>query len=117
RLACFQVVGSESVARALSPWVVLKFGGTSVSSLTNWQNIAKVVKARVAGGARVLVVHSAVSGITDKLEKLLDAAFQQKHDEAMAAIESRHRQLAAELGVAVGPEIERHFTELKQIAA
>jgi diaminopimelate decarboxylase/aspartate kinase len=105
------------VARALSPWVVLKFGGTSVSSLTNWQNIAKVVKARVAGGARVLVVHSAVSGITDKLEKLLDAAFQQKHDEAMAAIESRHRQLAAELGVAVGPEIERHFTELKQIAA
>ncbi|HVY79643.1 MAG TPA: bifunctional aspartate kinase/diaminopimelate decarboxylase [Steroidobacteraceae bacterium] len=105
------------MARALSPWVVLKFGGTSVSSLTNWQNIAKVVKARVASGARVLVVHSAVSGITDKLEKLLDAAFQQKHDEAMAAIESRHRQLAAELGVPVGPELERHFIELKQIAA
>ena len=105
------------MARALSPWVVLKFGGTSVSSLTNWQNIAAVVKARVAGGARVLVVHSAVTGITDKLEKLLDAAFQQKHEEAMAAIETRHRQLAAELGVPVGPEMERHFTELKQIAA
>jgi diaminopimelate decarboxylase/aspartate kinase len=105
------------VARASSPWVVLKFGGTSVSSLINWQNIARVLKARVAGGARVLVVHSAVTGITDKLEKLLDAAFQQKHEEAMAAIESRHRQLAAELGVPVGPELERHFTELKQIAA
>ena len=105
------------MARALSPWVVLKFGGTSVSSLTNWQNIAAVVKARLAGGARVLVVHSAVTGVTDKLEKLLDAAFQQKHEEAMAAIESRHRGLAAELGVPVGPELEQHFTELKQIAA
>jgi diaminopimelate decarboxylase/aspartate kinase len=65
----------------------------------------------------VLVVHSAVTGITDKLEKLLDAALQQKHEEALAAIETRHRQLAAELGVPVGPELERHFTELKQIAA
>ncbi len=105
------------MARAHSPWVVLKFGGTSVSSLTNWKNIAAVVKARVADGARVLVVHSAVTGITDKLEKLLDAAFQQKHEDMVAAIESRHRQLAAELGVPVGPELERHFTELRQVAA
>jgi diaminopimelate decarboxylase/aspartate kinase len=105
------------VARALSPWVVLKFGGTSVSSLTNWQNIATVVKARVAAGERVLVVHSAVTGITDKLEKLLDAAFQQKHEEALAAIEERHRKLAADLGIPVPPEVEKHFTELRQIAA
>jgi diaminopimelate decarboxylase/aspartate kinase len=105
------------VARALSPWVVLKFGGTSVSSLTNWQNIASVVKARVASGERVLVVHSAITGITDKLERLLDAAFQQKHEEALTAIETRHRQLAADLGIPVPPEVERHLTELRQIAA
>jgi diaminopimelate decarboxylase/aspartate kinase len=105
------------VARALSSWVVLKFGGTSVSSLTNWRNIAGVVKTRLASGSRVLVVHSAVTGVTDKLEKLLEAAFQQKHEEALAGIESRHRQLAAELGVPVGPELERHFSDLKQIAA
>lgn len=105
------------MARALSSWVVLKFGGTSVSSLNNWRNIASVVKARSASGARVLVVHSAVTGITDKLEKLLDAALHQKHEEALAAIEDRHRQLAAELGVPVTPELEQHFTDLKQIAA
>ncbi|HEV7714388.1 MAG TPA: hypothetical protein VGO53_02265, partial [Steroidobacteraceae bacterium] len=105
------------MARALSSWVVLKFGGTSVSSLANWKNIADVVKARVADGAAVLVVHSAVTGITDKLEKLLDAALQQKHEEAFAVIETRHRQLAADLGVAVSPALERHFSELKQIAA
>ena len=106
------------MSRASSPsWVVLKFGGTSVSSLTNWRNIAAVVKARAAQGSRVLVVHSAVTGITDKLEKLLDAALQKKHDEAMAAIESRHRQLAAELGIPVSAELERYFSDLKQIAA
>jgi len=105
------------VTRAHSSWVVLKFGGTSVSTLANWKNIAGVVKKRSATGAPVLVVHSAVSGITDKLEKLLEAALQQKHEEAMAVIEKRHRDLAAELGVAVGPELEKYFSELKQIAA
>ena len=57
------------MTRAHSAWVVLKFGGTSVSSLANWKNIAAVVKKRGATGAQVLVVHSAVTGITDKLEK------------------------------------------------
>ena len=105
------------MARAHSPWVVLKFGGTSVSSLANWQNIAAVVKDRTASGAQVLIVHSAVTGITDKLEKLLDAALHQQTEEALAVIEARHRQLAAELGIPVSAELERYFSELKQIAA
>jgi diaminopimelate decarboxylase/aspartate kinase len=110
------------VTRAHSSWVVLKFGGTSVSSLANWKNIAAIVKKRCAAGvsggkAQVLVVHSAVTGITDKLEKLLEAALQQKHEEAMAVIEKRHRDLAAELGVPIGPALEKHFSELRQIAA
>ena len=53
--------------------VVQKFGGTSVSTLSNWRNIAEVVKRRRAEGAQVLIVHSAVSKITDGLEKLLAA--------------------------------------------
>ena len=55
------------MTRTASAWIVLKFGGTSVSSLNNWRNIAKVAAARAAGGARVLIVHSAVTGITDRL--------------------------------------------------
>ena len=61
-------------ARSTSRWVVVKFGGTSVSSLANWRNIALVVKRRQESGHRVLVVHSAISKITDLLEKLLAAA-------------------------------------------
>ena len=54
-----------------SPWVVLKFGGTSVSSANNWKNVAAVVRMRLAEGVRPVVVHSALSGITDRLEQLL----------------------------------------------
>ena len=45
-------------ARGGSSWIVLKFGGTSVSSLETWRNIAAVVRARLGGGARVLCVRT-----------------------------------------------------------
>jgi len=105
------------VAPTAPSWNILKFGGTSVSSAANWRNIAQVVAARRAGGDRVLVVHSAITGITDRLERLLAAALKGAHAEVLASIEERHRALAAELGIDVGPELERHFAELGQIAA
>jgi diaminopimelate decarboxylase/aspartate kinase len=104
------------VSRAAPAWIVLKFGGTSVSTLANWRNIASVVQARLTGGARVLIVHSAITGITDGLEKLLAAALEQKHEAALAAIETRHRQLATELGIELGAALEKQFADLRQIA-
>ncbi len=68
-------------------------------------------------GARVLIVHSAVTGITDSLERLLDSAVGQGHEEELRAIEERHRRLAAEIGVPPGDEVERHLAELREIAA
>ncbi len=100
-----------------SPWSVLKFGGTSVSSLANWRNIAKVTAARRAEGRRVLIVHSALTGITDLLEKLLEAALRGAQDEVLPSIEARHRALATELGITLGPELEHHFAELHELAA
>ena len=57
-----------------SPWIVLKFGGTSVSSVTNWKSVAGVLRSRLEAGLRPVVVHSALSGITDRLEQLLEKA-------------------------------------------
>jgi diaminopimelate decarboxylase/aspartate kinase len=105
------------VTRTPSAWIVLKFGGTSVSSLANWNNIARVAADRQAGGARVLIVHSAISGITDRLERLLDAAIGHAQEEELRAIEERHRQLAAELSVPLGEDVERRLAELREIAA
>ncbi|MFI4866191.1 MAG: bifunctional aspartate kinase/diaminopimelate decarboxylase [Steroidobacterales bacterium] len=104
-------------ARGASSWIVLKFGGTSVSSVETWRNVAAVVRARLADGARVLVVHSAVSGITDRLEKLLAAALGGAHQSVLASIEERHRALADELGIGVSAELEAYFAALRQMAA
>jgi diaminopimelate decarboxylase/aspartate kinase len=103
--------------RPESVWVVLKFGGTSVSTAANWRNIAAVVRERLTAGVRVLVVHSAISGITDRLEKLLAAALAGAHEPVMQAIEERHRLLADELGIGISPELKQYFTELRQISA
>ncbi len=105
------------MTRTPSAWIVLKFGGTSVSTLANWTNIARVAAARRAGGARLLIVHSAVTGVTDRLERLLDGATGEAQEEQLRAIEERHRTLASELGVTLGEEIERLLAELREIAA
>ena len=104
------------MTRTASAWIVLKFGGTSVSSLNNWRNIARIAAQRAAGDARVLIVHSAVTGITDRLERLLDSALIRAHDDELRAIEERHHKLAAELGISIG-DVEKHLQELRQIAA
>ncbi len=105
------------MARTDSAWYVLKFGGTSVSSLSNWRNIARVAAARRSEGAHVLIVHSALTGITDRLEKLLEASLLGSPDEILAGIRDEHLKLATDLGIDPGPELERHFVELRQTAA
>ena len=105
------------ILRDQSDWVVLKFGGTSVSSHANWNNIASVVRARLTAGTRVLVVHSALSGITDRLDALLAAAPAGSHEPVLKSIEQRHHALASELGIGVSAELERYFFELRQVAA
>ncbi len=103
--------------RHASHWIVVKFGGTSVSSLANWRHIADIVRDRLQAGGRVLVVHSAITGVTDALEKLLAAALSRAPQAAFAALEERHRQLATELGVAFDGSVVNRLEELRQIAA
>ena len=100
-----------------TPFVVLKFGGTSVSSAANWRNIRDVLKARLAEGVQPVVVHSALSGITDRLEALLGEAVHGRHAPVLAAIAARHEALAADLGIALPDGVRRHLEDLGQIAA
>jgi diaminopimelate decarboxylase/aspartate kinase len=98
-------------------WVVLKFGGTSVSSADNWRNIAGVVRDRIAAGLRPLVVHSALSGITDRLEALLPAAVMGIHAPILQEIETAHRALARLLSIVPDARFEAFLTELQQMTA
>ena len=82
------------------PWVVLKFGGTSVSSRRQLAQHLAVLKERIAGGQRPVVVHSALSGVTDRLEALLGAALRAAGTRRrLEAAREVHRELARDLGI------------------
>ena len=88
------------------PWVVLKFGGTSVASFEHWRTIAREVAAR-AERARVVVVCSALAGVTDLLERAVAAARAGIESNALAGIERAHAGLAATAGLdPAGPALE-----------
>ena len=80
-------------------WIVLKFGGTSVSSAASWATIADVVSHRVDEGYRPLVVLSAVAGVTAGLEALASAGLDGGQAPLISEIDARHDTLASELGL------------------
>jgi diaminopimelate decarboxylase/aspartate kinase len=96
---------------------VLKFGGTSVSNEPNWRSIAATVTDRVADGSAVLVVHSALSGVTDRLERLFAAAVEGRHAPELLALRERHAALAAELGLGAVPAFDAQFAALEACVA
>jgi diaminopimelate decarboxylase/aspartate kinase len=98
------------------PWVVLKFGGTSVSTPERWATIAGLVERRIEEGLRPLVVCSALAGISNRLEALLGLAVQERHEEALAAIRERHLELGTGLGLDAGELLEADFEELSRLA-
>ena len=97
----------------MARWVVLKFGGTSVSTVERWRTIAALAEARLEAGLRPLIVCSALSGISDRLEQVLALAAESQGQQgrqgqegsyaaAFAAIVARHRELGAALGLDEG---------------
>ena len=91
--------GSEERSADSPRWIVLKFGGTSVSTAANWATIASVLRQRLEVGYRPLLVHSALSGVTNQLEALAAKALAREHAPILADIDERHDRLAAELGL------------------
>jgi diaminopimelate decarboxylase/aspartate kinase len=100
----------------VAPWVILKFGGTSVSSAANWAVIERVVRERVAQGKRPLIVHSALAGVSDRLDAIARSGEGSDPVEAIDAIERQHRTLAAALGLDGDTICDPWFRELRQLA-
>jgi len=48
--------------------LILKFGGTSVGTIEKIKNVANIVKKKISEGSEVIVVVSAMSGVTDELK-------------------------------------------------
>jgi len=106
---------SEDVAR--SPWVVLKFGGTSVSSAESWATIAGLVRNRLAAELKPVVVHSALQGVSNKLLAALQAAAAGERTGLVAEIREQHYELARQLGVDGPALLNETLHELEQLIA
>lgn len=98
-------------------WLVLKFGGTSVSTRKAWENIRDILAMRAEEfpECQVLVVCSAVSKVSDQLDGLLEAAMQERHGEVLDKLRERHQQLADELSLDIGL-LDDDFRELERVA-
>jgi len=97
-----------------APWVVLKFGGTSVATAERWRTILDLAAARRAAGMRVLVVVSALSGITDALKALCRCA-PSGREAACASVVARHRELAVQMQLADVARVEHWLASLRAL--
>ena len=79
-------------------WLVLKFGGTSVSGKRQWATIELLARQRLEQGYRVVLVCSAMAGVTNALQHIAEQANGHNKNE-IGKILSRHRQLATDLGI------------------
>jgi len=77
---------------------ILKFGGTSVGSVESIRAVLAIVKESYDAGEKPLVVLSAMSGITNLLTKMAEAAAEGiLFDEDLKQIEERHFEVVKKL--------------------
>ncbi|WP_133499503.1 bifunctional aspartate kinase/diaminopimelate decarboxylase [Cognatilysobacter terrigena] len=102
---------------ASTRWVVLKFGGTSVSRRTRWDTIGRLAGKRAKDeNARVLVVVSALSGVTNELQAIANSGAGEATDAKVAALVARHREFAAELGLDADVVLAERLAALQALA-
>ncbi|MCL4720515.1 MAG: bifunctional aspartate kinase/diaminopimelate decarboxylase, partial [Gammaproteobacteria bacterium] len=99
------------------PWVVLKFGGTSVSTVERWATIRDLVRQRQAEGYRPVVVHSALATVSNRLEELLRLPAAREPSAALGELRTLHLKLADAMGVGGEAALSGYFAELEQLVA
>jgi len=104
----------ENAAR---PWVVMKFGGTSVAAPDRWAAIAELARKRLSEGERVFLVHSALAGVSNQLERAPDDLLEGRGREALDAAETAHRDFCAAAGLNADALLGGAFERMRQLAA
>lgn len=93
--------------------IVTKFGGTSVSTRNTWNNIASITKKHINSGVQPVIVCSALTQVSNKLEKAIEAALINEHQSILTEIRNGHLNLAEQLEV--DPElIAKDLLQLEQ---
>lgn len=79
--------------------IVTKFGGTSVSTRANWDHIAEITRTHMGQGVQPVIVCSALTQASNKLEKMIEAALLDEHHSILDELATGYLQLAQDLGV------------------
>ncbi|MDP4527848.1 bifunctional aspartate kinase/homoserine dehydrogenase I [Alkalimonas delamerensis] len=83
---------------------VLKFGGSSLASVTRFQGVASIVADRAREGELCLVL-SAPQGVTNLLVELTDLAYMgADYQEVLLSLQQRYQQLLDEAASHIGAE-------------
>lgn len=93
--------------------VVLKFGGTSVASAKTWKTIAGLVRKYWEQGEKPLLVCSALSGVTDLLQRIADG---HEIEAALDEIALRHQKLAQAFDIDSDHWLKDQWQELVGLA-
>lgn len=96
--------------------VVLKFGGTSVATRQRWETIASIVRERVDEGVLPIVVCSAVSGISNALEKVIREVATGDQGPTLQEIRARHEQLGRDLEVDADSLVGERLDRLERLS-
>lgn len=112
---------SLTAQQAPSPWIVHKFGGTSVANAERYQHVTKLLLERSDAEPRQAVIVSAMSKVTDALVELVELAkaqdptWQDKRD----ALKAKQRQAIETLleaeAAALLDTIERDFEDITDL--
>jgi len=85
--------------QAFMQQLVTKFGGTSVSSRANWDHITAIIKNHIKAGMQPIIVCSALTDASNKLEKLVERAILDNHHDLEIQLTNDYFALAAALEV------------------
>jgi diaminopimelate decarboxylase/aspartate kinase len=80
--------------------VVIKFGGTSVSSRATWDNILTIARRHIDSGQQPVIVCSALSHTSNNLEQLIEVALVEQYQPLLTQLVDAHYALANALDVA-----------------
>ncbi|WP_425502717.1 bifunctional aspartate kinase/diaminopimelate decarboxylase [Pinirhizobacter soli] len=100
-----------------APWIVMKFGGTSVATAPRWRNILELAASRRAEGARVLIVVSALSGVTDTLKHIASQGDVGDRAAQAKALRERHHALCDDMQLDVPANLHARLDDLATLAA
>ncbi len=103
-------------------WTVLKFGGVSVAKPENWTVIAELAKTRLKQDQpgkkiKVLIVHSAIADVSNRLEALPDQALAGDVGDLIADLKQTHLDFAAAAGLDGATLLTKPFATLDHLTA